>query len=639
MSSFPSSGLLTTIPEERNSVSGGANTDTNLSLDEGISIVVDPGRSPGGVAAGERTPLITPSYRKRQHSETPSMDERYKVSSLLPSEDKWYENIYAMAFIVYALSLAVAVSFYSSVYGWPVTTSLLAATSTLFGPVYNIPIPDDDTLAGNTFTLLLFAWGQSIGLFCISTAVGALVAQAPEIAARERRKLQVIPEDADGDGEIGLWDYWAYWKSNFLVRIGHEDHKLRYQIALCTIAWAGVGIAYGLYYEEWDFNTSLYFTLSTLTEMGLAVPSCFNAEGENVTSDCQYGDFRGVFLSIYIAVGVPLFAVCVAQFAGVVIQRAVRKHEIDILHTPLSEEEYQFAANFYGDDEVLNLGEFTILELLRLQRVSMEDLEQIKELFCVIDETATGAVDKPMLARRNLMSGYDVDVRASRGAVEGAGGEESGARARTGAEATPGVEMLETIANRTVSNASSGSGFSSGSAPELDLVTDLPNIPSPFPRRRGRSNTHTNSFANSPPSSHGRRRSNSNPRTPSLDNDGERPPLPLPLSGSIYGHGHSHSHGHLHRHLHGHGHVHGHSHIHGHGPSSPGSEAGGSDDDYVPLAIRRMSISEYNDVVVRHAIDIFLPHEGDEEQQVEKEKEVEGEEMDVLQPSYGTTSV
>lgn len=38
-----------------------------------------------------------------------------------------------------------------------------------------------------------------------------------------------------------------------------------------------------------------------------------------------------------------------------------------------------------------------MLELLRLQRVSMEDLEQIKNLFCAIDEAETGTDKCPLI--------------------------------------------------------------------------------------------------------------------------------------------------------------------------------------------------------------------------------------------------
>jgi hypothetical protein len=65
--------------------------------------------------------------------------------------------------------------------------------------------------------------------------------------------------------------------------------------------------------------------------------------------------------------------------------------------------------------QLISLGEFTILELLRLQRIRQEDLEKIREIFNQIDEGTTGNISKPMLATKNLLvRGYgsfdEVDI-------------------------------------------------------------------------------------------------------------------------------------------------------------------------------------------------------------------------------------
>mgnify|MGYP003386760050 CR=1 FL=1 len=213
-------------------------------------------------------------------------------------------------------------------------------------------------------------------VYCVAAAVGKLMAIAPEIAAHERHRLQEMgsPEDFDGDGRIGVADYCAYIKHNILYQIGWVDNKARYRIWLALLFWIVVGILYGLYYEEFDLADSVYFTFDTLVEMALSTPTCYTKQGTLSDEDCEFGVFRGIFLSLYIQIGCPLFALSVAHFAGIIIEATVRQHEKEILHTPLTEEEYQFASNLYGEDELLNLGEFTILELLRLQRVSMEDL-------------------------------------------------------------------------------------------------------------------------------------------------------------------------------------------------------------------------------------------------------------------------
>jgi hypothetical protein len=54
----------------------------------------------------------------------------------------------------------------------------------------------------------------------------------------------------------------------------------------------------------------------------------------------------------------------------------------------------------------MSLSEFTVLELLRLQRVTVADLEMIKNLFEQIDINQCGNIDKAMLAKVKLIHGY-----------------------------------------------------------------------------------------------------------------------------------------------------------------------------------------------------------------------------------------
>lgn len=125
------------------------------------------------------------------------------------------------------------------------------------------------------------------------------------------------------------------------------------------------------------------------------------------TTNCKIGFFREIFLSIYMLIGCPLFTLALGQFAKFMIDRTIKRHEISILHTPITQEEFKYAANLYGEDpNVMSLGEFTILELLRLQRITLADLEQIKSLFLSIDENSTGQLNKPMLVTRNWMRPY-----------------------------------------------------------------------------------------------------------------------------------------------------------------------------------------------------------------------------------------
>eukprot|EP00604_Paraphysomonas_vestita_P004245 CAMPEP_0174824870 /NCGR_PEP_ID=MMETSP1107-20130205/38925_1 /TAXON_ID=36770 /ORGANISM="Paraphysomonas vestita, Strain GFlagA" /LENGTH=298 /DNA_ID=CAMNT_0016054487 /DNA_START=128 /DNA_END=1021 /DNA_ORIENTATION=- len=154
--------------------------------------------------------------------------------------------------------------------------------------------------------------------------------------------------------------------------------------------------------ESKTFGSALFFALSTIAGACYVGPECDNGDD----MDCDIGMIREILVTIYVLIGYPLFTILLGQFASLFIEHTVREHEKQILKSPLSEEEYRYAANLYGDDELISLGEFTILELLRLQRVTVEDLDRIREIFNQVDVGSTGNLTKPMLAKSNLYRGY-----------------------------------------------------------------------------------------------------------------------------------------------------------------------------------------------------------------------------------------
>lgn len=238
----------------------------------------------------------------------------------------------------------------------------------------------------------------------VGTYGGWLISNAPELFAEERRKLVAEePEDLDGDGVVGIWDRIIHIKDVIKYKMGWEYHYSKYLTFGAVFLWLAVGTIYGIYYEEWTFTSAAVFSISTMSAAANVSPQCVGDD----TTNCKIGFFREMFLSIYMLIGCPLFTLALGQFAKFMIDRTIKKHEITILHTPITQEEFKYAANLYGDDpNVMSLGEFTILELLRLQRITLADLEQIKSLFLSIDENSTGQLDKPMLVTRNWMRPY-----------------------------------------------------------------------------------------------------------------------------------------------------------------------------------------------------------------------------------------
>jgi hypothetical protein len=91
-----------------------------------------------------------------------------------------------------------------------------------------------------------------------------------------------------------------------------------------------------------DIESCFIFHLST------SDPTCETS----VSKSCDLGMFREISLTIYAIIGYPLFALLLSQFAALIVRKTIREQEIRILNSPLTEKEYDYAANLYGNDEV-----------------------------------------------------------------------------------------------------------------------------------------------------------------------------------------------------------------------------------------------------------------------------------------------
>jgi len=324
-----------------------------------------------------------------------------RIAKFCSVAKEWVSNHKGCVLII--ASIMVGTVFYKVTNHWRISTSVFYAVNTLLGMLFMVPANTTDF--ADVFTVLYYIYGAFFLAGMIGIYVGVLVSRAPEIAAEERRKLMEYPDtpvDIDGDGYVGFWDYWYFWSERLAHAIHWEDHKTKYKIFAAVVVWMLVGTVYCIFVEGKSAGSALFFALSTIAGACFVGPDC---EG-GTDSTCDIGIMREIALLIYVIIGYPLFTVLLGQFASLMVERTVREHEMSVLSTPLTEKEYNYAANLYGDDELISLGEFTILELLRLQRITLDDLNNIKMLFSQIDTGSTGNIDKPMLARQRMLRGY-----------------------------------------------------------------------------------------------------------------------------------------------------------------------------------------------------------------------------------------
>ena len=239
----------------------------------------------------------------------------------------WYNDLYFIGPLVLVLSLLAGILFYIIYNGWTVGSATLCATATLIGAIYGVPNQPDNV--GAAFTILYYIYGISLLTAIIGAIIGAMITRAPLISAKARRKIAQMeqPEDTDGDGEIGFYDYCFFLKERFLHWINWEENMTNYLVTAAAMFWVLLGVLYGMYIEKWTFEHSLYFAMNAVSMAALADPPCENGDSSN----CDIGLYRGLAMSVYLLVGVPIFTLMLAQLAGLVINKAVRENEYKII--------------------------------------------------------------------------------------------------------------------------------------------------------------------------------------------------------------------------------------------------------------------------------------------------------------------
>jgi hypothetical protein len=103
---------------------------------------------------------------------------------------------------------------------------------------------------------------------------------------------------------------------------------------LAFALWTLVGVCYGTVREGWTPIKSLYFAVTSMATYGLEPPSVDVGQGTNA-----------VLVSIFVLVGVPIFAYNVGNVAAAVESLVTRRRDMEILLSRMDKEEFDIAAN------------------------------------------------------------------------------------------------------------------------------------------------------------------------------------------------------------------------------------------------------------------------------------------------------
>ncbi len=148
---------------------------------------------------------------------------------------------------------------------------------------------------------MLLKWPCKCSVLCLCKQKGRLPHQ---------NELISIDEYTEGE-EPDWYDRISYSWYVFKFYLGWYDRRTSIKMVSCTIIWVGVGVVYWMHFEGGDFIQGLYFAVSALSTAGLSTPTC-NGDVHH----CSVPTNRAIYLSLYLLVGVPLYATTMGQFAG-----------------------------------------------------------------------------------------------------------------------------------------------------------------------------------------------------------------------------------------------------------------------------------------------------------------------------------
>eukprot|EP00981_Chlorochromonas_danica_P015850 scaffold14709_cov268-Ochromonas_danica.AAC.13 len=360
-----------------------------------------------------------------------------------------FDNLYFLAPLVVFLSLLLGMAFYMIANGWDLALSYYYAASVLLGALYLVP--NEPNPYSPIFTQWYFLWGTTLIMGAIAAMANDLLYNASRVAADERKRM-ITRLDSSSSSSYppppATTTTLTSLRDQLLEAIGWQDHRNRYIVVMLAILWYLLGILYGVYYEHWDIYHAAFFSLSAMSASGTSPPVCeeeggaAGGGGGSPSSTCRLGNMRSFLVGTYLLFGVPIFTYTMGQFAEILVERAIRARERELLMRPLSEEEFRFAMELQGgltrtsttatddttpigtggrssssrsetpvggggggvggggggeqqeqEQEVrLDLGDFIILELLRLQKISQHDLDYIKDLFRILDADGDGVL-------------------------------------------------------------------------------------------------------------------------------------------------------------------------------------------------------------------------------------------------------
>jgi len=357
---------------------------------------------------------------------------------------RFYKQGWFICLIVFLVWMFTGIAFYMSFQQWPFFESmyytLQAGLSIGFGAPFEDEIcyradiwesnsarfyvdgdhryddPIDNGRGGCTagdlskfFTTLLVLSGSSIAASAVGIIASAIFSRPggwykdllEELYLQELRKKAAETETIMDDIPIII----RIWLRKPLV-----------QAVLSLSFWIAIGVIYGMFSEQrMSFLTALYFAVTSVSTAGLEGLKGLGPDTDE-GAEIPFNDIHGghfFFVSIYVVIGIPLYAWALTSIASGYVSHVQKNEVTRSMYRPISEEEFKLMSllghmkndeDEPGASDVVDMFEFVECQLLRLNKVSVTDLFEIKRRFMELDSDRSGEITKEEL----LVTGSNV---------------------------------------------------------------------------------------------------------------------------------------------------------------------------------------------------------------------------------------
>jgi hypothetical protein len=316
--------------------------------------------------------------------------------------------------VVYIIFIAVGTSFFAAFFDWNFGTAFYVTMETGLNigacePAFGTGPPTEVKI----FTVFYLVLGGYLICSILGFTLSALTYTKVDFFNVDHIDITIYHTDDNGSKQITIFSVFKYFWTKLKYYCGWYKYRTP---TICTgiaLIWLLFGVLYGMYGLGYDFITALYWALGTASTAGFYAPSCLHGTSG---AGCDMGNFRGFMMGLYAAGACPLFAITTAQFALQSLSYATELQQAKLLRAPIKEAEFIFAANILSESsDTLQMGEFILLELMKLGCTDQEQITRLKQKFYLLDKDLKGVLNlEDLRLSGRIISSKNADLEVAK---------------------------------------------------------------------------------------------------------------------------------------------------------------------------------------------------------------------------------